>query len=138
MEFKVGKGSLYLIRSFSVIQGHSELRNDLAKMSAGLLLCEASDFLIPDEAGESKEIIENILDVLKGIETENDKKGILKLCFFGLSSLLDISGYLDPSTIGKPSSHSLLKLMKLVEDTAHRKLNTRSSVEMIISDLKAA
>ena len=138
LEFKVGKGSLYLIRSFSVVQGHSQLRNDLSKMSAGLLLCEASDYLIPDEAGESEEILQSLLDVLRGIEAENDKKGILKLCFFGLSALLDLTGYLDPNAIGKPSSHSLLKLMKQVEDTAHRKLNTRSSVEMIISDLKAA
>ncbi|MEZ4754074.1 MAG: recombination protein O N-terminal domain-containing protein [Bdellovibrionota bacterium] len=137
LELKASKSNLFLLRSYSVQHGHIGLRDNLTKLSTALLLCEASDFIIPEAEEESRKILLSLLDVLAGIEKAKDNKSVMRLCFLGLSSILDLSGYLNLDTIKQPSSHSLLKLMNLIENTAHRKLNTRSSVELLMKDLAA-
>ncbi|MBX7144454.1 MAG: DNA repair protein RecO [Oligoflexia bacterium] len=123
-----GRGSMPSIRGYNPGTGLRRIREDLAKLSAAALLCEACDSLIPDSAPDDDSFFDVLLTGLLALNESPDLRETLRNCYCSLGTILTNAGYLDPQALGSPSSKNMLKLISAVETHSDHELVSKSQL----------
>ncbi|MDC0358322.1 DNA repair protein RecO [Oligoflexia bacterium] len=132
-----GKGSLALVQSFTQRNCFKALRENLGKMTAATVVCECFDHLIKESVTEGSTALFQTLQLgLQAIEESEDLKLCFRATFLAIGNLLNLCGYLDQDSIGKPSAKNLLKLLDHLERCSERELKSKSALVPQIQSLR--
>lgn len=112
------------------------LRDRLFRLLPAALLLEVLSLLVPEEDPESGALLESTLHALHTLCLSASARDALQVLYRALVDLLGLLGYVDAERTAQPSSHGLLRLIALVEQTAGRRLVTAQEVIGLCEELR--
>ena len=131
-----GKGSMLLVDSFAPSIGYRKIRDDLTKISAGSLVCEAADLLTQENEGENIELFHTLDLTLRAIDDSLDVKQTLRALYLGLGTLLSTAGFGVTNADEAPSARRLVQLLQQVEESTGRRLESKGPILDILIAMK--
>jgi recombinational DNA repair protein (RecF pathway) len=123
------------LRSIRTLKTLSSLTEDLHKITAASVLCEAYDFLILEGAPPEIDPYEPLLLGLSAIHEAGDLKGVLRGLYVSLGALLMITGYDHETRHAAPSLHNLQRMVTVIQDRAEKPLLSLPALEQTLQEL---
>ena len=131
-----GRGSLPVVEAFSALEPYQGLRDSLAKISVGSLLCEAYDLLTPEENHPEPEAFACLDQSLRHLDSLQQTTEILRSAYHAIALLLMRSGFLAEDQLGPPSAKNFATLLDTIEHSAERQLLSKASALDLVSELR--
>ena len=106
-EIREGRGSLASVAGFVENLSFRNIRSNLWRLSCSAVLCEVSDYLLPEHSGSEENSYKMIIETFSTMDSKLDHKDILKALFNGVHHLLILSGFLEMDQEFTPSAKNL-------------------------------
>ena len=134
-EITAGRSSLAVVERFTSTRPLKKLRSNLTKITCATVLCDAADLLTHEGAREHEDLFDGFSLALDAIDDAPGERDALKACHIGLAHLLRAAGFGAAIVNLPPSAHHLAQLLGFIEQCAERRLESKSALTMLLSDL---